>query len=113
DQLVLTLLFPGLNLNIVFLDLDQLNQIMKVTGTPSEEFISKLDSQDVTVSVLDHMLLLDPEERVTAVEALSLPYFAIFREPAEETEAQPYDNSHEDKELTLDQWKRKVEEERS
>uniref|UniRef100_A0A3B5KWG5 Uncharacterized protein n=2 Tax=Xiphophorus couchianus TaxID=32473 RepID=A0A3B5KWG5_9TELE len=52
------------------------------------------------------MLLLDPEERVTAVESLSLPYFAVFREPAEETDAQPYDNSHEDKELTLDQWKR-------
>ncbi|XP_014822401.1 PREDICTED: mitogen-activated protein kinase 12-like [Poecilia mexicana] len=111
--------------------LDQLNQIMKVTGTPSQEFISKLDSEDAksylknlqkiekkdlkilfptassqALAVLERMLLLDPEERVTAVEALSLPYFAVFREPAEETEAQPYDNSHEDKELTLDQWKR-------
>uniref|UniRef100_A0A3B3WUX4 mitogen-activated protein kinase n=1 Tax=Poecilia mexicana TaxID=48701 RepID=A0A3B3WUX4_9TELE len=114
--------------------LDQLNQIMKVTGTPSQEFISKLDSEDAksylknlqkiekkdlkilfptassqALAVLERMLLLDPEERVTAVEALSLPYFAVFREPAEETEAQPYDNSHEDKELTLDQWKRKDE----
>ncbi|KAM4554493.1 mitogen-activated protein kinase 12 [Fundulus diaphanus] len=111
--------------------LDQLNQIMKVTGTPNPEFISKLDSEEAkgylrslqkmekkdfkalfpsasaqAASVLEHMLLLDPEERVTAVEALSLPYFAIFREPTEETEAQPYDSSHEDKELTLDQWKR-------
>ncbi|PWA24872.1 hypothetical protein CCH79_00010086 [Gambusia affinis] len=111
--------------------LDQLNQIMKVTGTPSQEFILKLDSEDAksylkslqkiekkdlktlfpsassqALAVLERMLLLDPEERVTAVEALSLPYFSVFREPAEETEAQPYDNSHEDKELTLDQWKR-------
>lgn len=58
------------------------------------------------------MLLLDPEERVTAVEAVSLPYFAVFREPTEETEAQPYDNSLDDKDLTLDQWKRKDEERR-
>lgn len=29
-------------------DLDQLTEIMKVTGTPSQEFISQLDSEDVS-----------------------------------------------------------------
>lgn len=53
------------------------------------------------------MLLLDPENRVTAAEALSLPYFSIFREPDEETEALPYDHSLDNAELTVDQWKRK------
>lgn len=28
-------------------DLDQLTEIMKITGTPTQEFISKLQSQDV------------------------------------------------------------------
>uniref|UniRef100_A0A3B5A0D6 mitogen-activated protein kinase n=1 Tax=Stegastes partitus TaxID=144197 RepID=A0A3B5A0D6_9TELE len=111
--------------------LDQLTEIMKLTGTPSQEFISKLESEDAksyikscpkmekkdlqklfcnanphAVSVLERMLLLDPERRVNAGEALALPYFAEFREPEEETEAQPYDHSLDNAELTLDQWKR-------
>uniref|UniRef100_A0A665V6I0 mitogen-activated protein kinase n=1 Tax=Echeneis naucrates TaxID=173247 RepID=A0A665V6I0_ECHNA len=96
--------------------LDQLTEIMKITGTPSQEFISKLDSEDViyfplqltpssAVSVLEHMLLLDPESRVTATEALTLPYFTEFREPEEETEAQPYDHSLDNTDLPLHHWK--------
>ncbi|XP_041852361.1 mitogen-activated protein kinase 12 [Melanotaenia boesemani] len=111
--------------------LDQLTQIMKITGTPTQEFISKLESEDAksyirslpkvdkkdlqkvcstsnpqAVSVLERMLLLDPESRVTAAEALVLPYFAEFRESDEETEAQLYDHSIDNAEHTLDQWKR-------
>lgn len=59
------------------------------------------------VSVLERMLLLDPQSRVTAAEALTLPYFSEFREPEEETEAQPYDHSLDNTDLPLDQWKRK------
>lgn len=29
-------------------DLDQLREIMKTTGTPTQEFISKLESEDVS-----------------------------------------------------------------
>lgn len=53
------------------------------------------------------MLLLDPESRVTAAAALALPYFSEFREPEEETEAQPYDHSVDNSDLPLEQWKRK------
>lgn len=59
------------------------------------------------VSVLERMMLLDPESRATAAEAVALPYFAEFREPEEETEAQPYDHSLDNAELPLSQWKRK------
>lgn len=52
-------------------------------------------------------MLLDPEERVMAAEALTLPYFAEFREPEEETEAKLYDHTIDNSELTLSQWKRK------
>lgn len=111
--------------------LDQLTEIMKLTGTPTQEFISKLDSEDAksyikrlpkvekkdlqkvfstakpeAVCVMDRMLLLDPESRVTAAEALALPYFSEFREPGEETEARPYDHSLDNTDLTVDQWKR-------
>lgn len=52
-------------------------------------------------------MLLDPESRATAAEALTLPYFTEFREPDEETEAQPYDHSLDNTDLPLSQWKRK------
>uniref|UniRef100_A0A674NLL0 mitogen-activated protein kinase n=1 Tax=Takifugu rubripes TaxID=31033 RepID=A0A674NLL0_TAKRU len=75
--------------------------------------IEKKDLQKVfsttnpqAVSVLDRMLLLDPESRATAAEALALPYFTEFREPEEETEAQLYDHSLDNADLPLSQWKR-------
>ncbi|XP_024137142.1 mitogen-activated protein kinase 12 isoform X1 [Oryzias melastigma] len=111
--------------------LDQLTEIMKITGTPSPEFLSKLESEEAkrylkslpkqekkdlqkvfptsdvhAVSVIEHMLLLDPEKRVTAAEALTLPYFTEFKDSEEEKEAQPYDHSLDNAELTLEQWKR-------
>uniref|UniRef100_A0A7N8XV09 mitogen-activated protein kinase n=1 Tax=Mastacembelus armatus TaxID=205130 RepID=A0A7N8XV09_9TELE len=86
--------------------LDQLNEIMKITGTPTQEFISKLESEDVTVAVLERMLLLDPQSRITAAEALMLPYFSEFREPEEEKEAQLYDHSLDNTDRPVDQWKR-------
>uniref|UniRef100_A0A8C7PC22 mitogen-activated protein kinase n=1 Tax=Oncorhynchus mykiss TaxID=8022 RepID=A0A8C7PC22_ONCMY len=111
--------------------LDQLTEIMKITGTPTQDFITKLQSQDaknyvkslpkvqkkdlqelfskVNPQVIECMLLLDPESRVMAAEALALPYFSEFREPEEETEAQPYDHSVDNSDLSLEQWKRKEE----
>uniref|UniRef100_A0A8C8C3L0 mitogen-activated protein kinase n=1 Tax=Oncorhynchus tshawytscha TaxID=74940 RepID=A0A8C8C3L0_ONCTS len=121
--------------------LDQLKEIMKITGTPTADFVTKLQSQDAknyirslpkvlkkdlhflfskassdgeiknaglqnTVCVLERMLLLDPERRVSASEALAMPFFSEFREPEEETEAQPYDHSMDNTDLLLEQWKR-------
>ncbi|XP_017274577.1 mitogen-activated protein kinase 12 [Kryptolebias marmoratus] len=111
--------------------IDQLEQIWKVTGTPTPEFISKLESEDAkdylkkvsskpkadlhklfsavnpqAVTVLEHMLLLDPEERITAAEALALPYFSEFRGPEEETACELFDYTLVNAELGVDQWKR-------
>lgn len=58
------------------------------------------------VGALERMLVLDPEKRVSATEALELSLFTEFREPEEETEAMPYDHSMDNMELPLDQWKR-------
>uniref|UniRef100_A0A673NDE4 Mitogen-activated protein kinase 12b n=1 Tax=Sinocyclocheilus rhinocerous TaxID=307959 RepID=A0A673NDE4_9TELE len=94
--------------------LDQLREIMKITGTPAPDFIMKLQSQDAknyirglpkvpkkdlntiffkasseAVNPLEWMLVLDPD-----------------KQPEEETEALPYDHSMDNTELPLDQWKR-------
>ncbi|KAF3859097.1 hypothetical protein F7725_021496 [Dissostichus mawsoni] len=58
------------------------------------------------VCVLEKMLLLDPEQRVSASQALDLPFFSEFRDTEEETEAQPYDQTMDNTDLPLDQWKR-------
>uniref|UniRef100_A0A3B3VSD8 mitogen-activated protein kinase n=1 Tax=Poecilia latipinna TaxID=48699 RepID=A0A3B3VSD8_9TELE len=111
--------------------LDQLREIMKITGTPTPDFVLKLQSQDArnyirslpkvpkkdlhsifskassnAVSVLEKMLLLDPDSRASASEALELPFFSEFRDVEEESEALPYDQTMDNTDLPLEQWKR-------
>ncbi|XP_029470967.1 mitogen-activated protein kinase 12 [Rhinatrema bivittatum] len=111
--------------------LDQLTEIMKVTGTPTQDFVQKLQSPDaknyikslpkvqkkdfaavlryanpMAVNLLEKMLVLDPEKRITAAAALAHPYFEQFRDVDEETETEPYDDTFDNVELPLDEWKR-------
>lgn len=60
------------------------------------------------VRVLEKMLLLDPDQRLSASELLDLPFFSEFRDAEEETEALPYDPTLDNTDLPLDQWKRKT-----
>lgn len=58
--------------------------------------------------LLEKILELDVDKRLTAAQALAHPFFEPFRDPEEETEAsQPFDDSLEHKKLTVDEWKRK------
>uniref|UniRef100_G1N7P4 mitogen-activated protein kinase n=1 Tax=Meleagris gallopavo TaxID=9103 RepID=G1N7P4_MELGA len=111
--------------------LDQLKEIMKITGTPSQDFVQKLKSQEaknyikslpkvqkkdfasvlkhaspLAVNLLENMLVLDAEERVTAAEALMHPYFEPIHDPEEEIEAEKYYETFDNMDLTLDEWKR-------
>ncbi|XP_007889132.1 mitogen-activated protein kinase 12 [Callorhinchus milii] len=111
--------------------LDQLTEIMKVTGTPTADFIHKLQSQDaknymkslpqlqkkdlktffangnqLAVNLMEKMLVLDSDKRVTAAEALAYPYFEQYREPEEETVAESYDDSFDNMDCTIEDWKR-------
>lgn len=60
------------------------------------------------MSVLEKMLLLDPEQRVSASDALDLPFFGEYRDGDNEAEAEPYDQTMDNMDLTLDQWKREI-----
>uniref|UniRef100_A0A670YIB0 mitogen-activated protein kinase n=1 Tax=Pseudonaja textilis TaxID=8673 RepID=A0A670YIB0_PSETE len=110
--------------------LDQLTEIMKVTGTPTQDFVQKLQSQDAknyikklpqvqkkdfaailknanasAVNLLEKMLVLDPEKRITASEALAHSYFETIHDPDEENQAEKYDDTFDNMDLPLDEWK--------
>ncbi|XP_075470241.1 mitogen-activated protein kinase 13 isoform X1 [Ascaphus truei] len=111
--------------------LDQLTQILKVTGVPGPEFVQKLEdlaakkyiqslpkipkkdfsvlfpnASSLAVDLLEKMLELDVDKRLTATDALAHPYFDEYRDVEEETEAPPYDDSLEGTKLCVDEWKK-------
>ncbi|KAM9073416.1 mitogen-activated protein kinase 12 isoform 3-T3 [Megaptera novaeangliae] len=111
--------------------LDQLKEIMKVTGTPPPEFVQRLQSAEaqnymkglpelekkdfasiltnaspLAVNLLEKMLVLDAERRVTAAKALTHPYFESLHDTEDEPKAQKYDESFDDVDRMLDEWKR-------
>ncbi|KAM9830279.1 mitogen-activated protein kinase 13 [Syngnathus typhle] len=111
--------------------MDQLTQIMKVTGVPEPEFIQKLDSKEAKnyvkalpryprkdfstlfprasangIDLLEKMLVLDCDQRPTAELALEHPYFDSLRDPDDLPEPEPYDDSRDNAKLTLEEWKR-------
>uniref|UniRef100_A0A8C5HYS4 mitogen-activated protein kinase n=1 Tax=Gouania willdenowi TaxID=441366 RepID=A0A8C5HYS4_GOUWI len=93
-------LFPGTD------HINQLQQIMRLTGTPPASLISFLSPCCATaVDLLEKMLVLDTDKRITASEALAHPYFAQYHDPDDEPEAEPYDQSFESRELEIEEWK--------
>ncbi|KAK8377391.1 hypothetical protein O3P69_013787 [Scylla paramamosain] len=123
-------LFPGAD------HIDQLNKIMKLVGTPRQDLVDKLSSDEarnyirslphmrkkdfrqvfrganpLAVDLLEKMLELDSERRITAVQALAHPYLAQYADPSDEPDSEPYDQSFEDMELPTEKWKELVYEE--
>uniref|UniRef100_A0A4W5PIX0 mitogen-activated protein kinase n=1 Tax=Hucho hucho TaxID=62062 RepID=A0A4W5PIX0_9TELE len=118
-------LFPGTD------HIDQLKLIMLLIGTPGPELLMKISSvparnyinslpqmpkrnfSDVfiganpqAVDLLEKMLVLDTDKRITAAEALAHPYFSQYHDPDDEPEADPYDQSFESRDLDIEEWKR-------
>ncbi|XP_057596962.1 mitogen-activated protein kinase 11 isoform X2 [Hippopotamus amphibius kiboko] len=117
-------LFPGNDY------IDQLKRIMEVVGTPSPEVLAKISSEHartyiqslppmpqkdlrsifhganpLAVDLLGRMLVLDSEQRVSAAEALGHAYFSQYHDPEDEPEAEPYDESVEATERSVEEWK--------
>ncbi|KFV91825.1 Mitogen-activated protein kinase 11, partial [Eurypyga helias] len=59
----------------------------------------------LAVDLLEKMLILDSDKRITASEALAHPYFVQYHDPDDEPVAELYDESIENKERTIDEWK--------
>lgn len=57
------------------------------------------------VDLLEGMLLLDPEKRLTAKQGLSHPYLAEYHDLESEPDSDPYDDSFESLELAVGEWK--------
>uniref|UniRef100_A0A671YQP8 mitogen-activated protein kinase n=1 Tax=Sparus aurata TaxID=8175 RepID=A0A671YQP8_SPAAU len=118
-------LFPGTD------HIDQLKLIMLLVGTPGPELLMKISSESArnyisslpqmpkrnftdvfiganpqAVDLLEKMLVLDTDKRITAAEALAHSYFSQYHDPDDEPEAEPYDQSFESRELEIEEWKR-------
>ncbi|KAK9476839.1 kinase-like domain-containing protein [Lipomyces japonicus] len=90
---------------------DQLTQILRYLGTPSEETLSRIGSPRAqeyvrslpymprvplvklfptanpqALDLLDRLLAFDPAERITVQQALEHPYLAVWHDPADEPE---------------------------
>ncbi|KAI5950730.1 tmk2 [Candida jiufengensis] len=92
---------------------DQLNQILLILGTPSEETLNKIGStraqnyvrslpfmkkisfenlfpnaNPLALDLLEKMLTLDPNERISVSEALNHKYLEVWHDPRDEPECQ-------------------------
>ncbi|XP_056131189.1 STKc_p38 domain-containing protein [Lampris incognitus] len=117
-------LFPGHD------SIDQLKKILRLTGTPQPSLIEKMQSKDAqsyvqslpvqkkkqfreefpsmdenAVHLLEGMLQLDPDTRLTAKQGLEHPYLVEYHDPESEPDSEPYDDSFESLELAIGEWK--------
>uniref|UniRef100_A0A182QL11 mitogen-activated protein kinase n=1 Tax=Anopheles farauti TaxID=69004 RepID=A0A182QL11_9DIPT len=120
-------LFPGSD------HIHQLNLIMEILGTPNDEFMAKISSESarhyikslpktekrnfsdvfrganpLAIDLLEKMLELDADKRITAEQALAHPYLEKYADPSDEPTSLLYDQSFEDMDLPVERWKELV-----
>ncbi|EFO94334.1 hypothetical protein CRE_24354 [Caenorhabditis remanei] len=123
-------LFPGSD------HIDQLTRIMSVTGTPDEEFLKKISSEEArnyirnlpkmarrdfkklfaqatpqAIDLLEKMLHLDPDRRPSAKEAMEHEYLQAYHDESDEPTADEMELNDDVKADTIDEWKKIIWEE--
>ncbi len=58
--------------------------------------------------MLDKMLQLDPDERITCEAALAHPYLRTFHDPTDEPEGPLFDDMYETQDYPISEWKGKL-----
>ena len=59
----------------------------------------------LAIDLLEKTLELDADKRINAEEALAHPYLAQYADPSDEPISPPYDQSFEDMDLSVEEWK--------
>jgi len=120
-------LFPGDD------QIDQITKVLTICGTPTNETLSKITSEEAilyirslprmekkdfqtvfpgsnpqAIDLLEKMLEVDADKRITAAQTLSHPYLEEYADPTDEPTAPFYDQTFEDYELSVEVWKEKV-----
>ena len=54
---------------------------------------------------MEKTLELDADRRITAEQALAHPYLSVYSDPQDEPNSAPYDQTFEDLDLSVEQWK--------
>ncbi|TRZ02982.1 hypothetical protein DNTS_004985 [Danionella cerebrum] len=89
------------------LHLQARNYISSLPHMPKRSFADVfIGANPLAVDLLEKMLVLDTDKRITASQALAHPYFSQYHDPEDEPEAEPYDQSFESRELEIEEWKR-------
>ncbi|XP_071445195.1 mitogen-activated protein kinase 14-like [Hetaerina americana] len=120
-------IFPGTD------HIDLLTRIFVLCGTPSDETLQKISCKEarnyikslpvmkkkdfknvfkganpLAIDLLEKMLELDADKRITAEQALAHDYLAQYTDPSDEPTSAPYDQSFEDMNLSVENWKELV-----
>uniref|UniRef100_A0A8D2Q7I2 mitogen-activated protein kinase n=1 Tax=Varanus komodoensis TaxID=61221 RepID=A0A8D2Q7I2_VARKO len=83
------------------------NYIKSLPKVQKKDFAAILKyANPLAVNLLEKMLVLDAEKRITAAEALAHPYFEAIHDSEEENEAEKYDDTFDNMDLPLEEWKR-------
>ncbi|CAF4796386.1 unnamed protein product [Pieris macdunnoughi] len=115
------------------LDIDHLTRILFLCGKPDQETIDKILSEEarnyiqslptlkrrdfrevfrganpLAINLLELMLELDADKRITAEQALAHEYLTQYADPSDEPVSAPYDQSFEDMDLPVEKWKELV-----
>ena len=60
------------------------------------------------IDLLERMLDIDPDTRITAEQALAHQYLKQYADPSDEPSSEAYDQSFEEKDLDIPTWRSKL-----